>query len=310
MTSLLQRPRLVPGVDVYRRGDRTQVGLDPGRAVLASDLPADVVSLLTSLDGRATTSDALGRVPAPRRGDAVRLVDELTRRGLVEDVRPPAAATVVVRGDGPVSAELACVLAAEGVGRVVVESAGPVRHDEVGLTFAPADVGRSRRDVLARRVRAVNPSTCTRRLSSAESADLVVLTDVAGVDPVDARSLMVARQPHLPIRVRDGTAIVGPLVLPGRTGCLHCADLRRADLDDAWPALAAQLAGRRVSAGPVAARAAAGFGAGQVLRTLRRATDQPVIWDATLELDVGTGVVVRRPWPAHPRCWYGASRRG
>lgn len=26
--------------------------------------------------------------------------------------------------------------------------------------------------------------------------------------------------PHLPVRVRDGTGLVGPLVIPGETSCL------------------------------------------------------------------------------------------
>ena len=27
---------------------------------------------------------------------------------------------------------------------------------------------------------------------------------------------------HLPVRVRDGTGLVGPLVIPGQTSCLGC----------------------------------------------------------------------------------------
>ena len=33
----------------------------------------------------------------------------------------------------------------------------------------------------------------------------------------------------------------GPLVIPGVTSCLACADLHRSDRDAAWPAIAAQL---------------------------------------------------------------------
>ena len=43
------------------------------------------------------------------------------------------------------------------------------------------------------------------------------------------------------MRVRDGTGLVGPLVIPGVTSCLECADLHRRDRDAAWPAVAAQL---------------------------------------------------------------------
>lgn len=44
--------------------------------------------------------------------------------------------------------------------------------------------------------------------------------------------------------------LVGPLVIPGRTSCLQCADLHRTDRDAAWPAVATQL--RVPSAAPTA----------------------------------------------------------
>ena len=40
-----------------------------------------------------------------------------------------------------------------------------------------------------------------------------------------------------------GQGLVGPLVVPGVTSCLTCADLHRADRDSAWPAVAMQLRG-------------------------------------------------------------------
>lgn len=46
---------------------------------------------------------------------------------------------------------------------------------------------------------------------------------------------------HLAVVFGARSATVGPLVRPGRTGCLRCADLRRRDGDPAWPAVAAQL---------------------------------------------------------------------
>ena len=49
------------------------------------------------------------------------------------------------------------------------------------------------------------------------------------------RDLHAAGVPHLPVRVRDGTGLVGPLVIPGVTSCLGCADLHRSDRDAAWP---------------------------------------------------------------------------
>ena len=50
--------------------------------------------------------------------------------------------------------------------------------------------------------------------------------------------------PLLVTGVRETTGVVGPLVLPGHTGCLRCQHLHRCDRDPSWPHLAAQLAGR------------------------------------------------------------------
>jgi hypothetical protein len=50
--------------------------------------------------------------------------------------------------------------------------------------------------------------------------DLVVLTDYLVADPRMLRDLHSQGVPHLPVRVRDGTGLVGPLVIPGVTSCL------------------------------------------------------------------------------------------
>src|ERR1700733_14635490 len=51
--------------------------------------------------------------------------------------------------------------------------------------------------------------------------------------------------------------VVGPLVIPGRTACLRCLDLTRAERDPAWPLILAKLEGREPNPcacdGPLAA---------------------------------------------------------
>ena len=69
----------------------------------------------------------------------------------------------------------------------------------------------------------------------------MVLSDYLVADPRMLRDLHSQGVAHLPVRVRDGTGLVGPLVIPGVTSCLGCADLHRRDRDAAWPAVAAQL---------------------------------------------------------------------
>ena len=51
------------------------------------------------------------------------------------------------------------------------------------------------------------------------AVDLVV-SDYLVADPRMVRDLHSQGVPHLPVRVRDGTGLVGPLVIPGVTSCL------------------------------------------------------------------------------------------
>jgi hypothetical protein len=55
---------------------------------------------------------------------------------------------------------------------------------------------------------------------SPAAVDLVVLSDSLVADPRMVRELHSRGVPHLPVRVRDGTGLVGPLVIPGVTSCL------------------------------------------------------------------------------------------
>ena len=69
---------------------------------------------------------------------------------------------------------------------------------------------------------------------------MVLTRPWAASDPL-AAELQRRGVPHLVATVRGETGVVGPLVVPGATGCLRCADLHRRDVDPRWPALAAQL---------------------------------------------------------------------
>ena len=46
---------------------------------------------------------------------------------------------------------------------------------------------------------------------------------------------------HVGVILAERAVHVSPVVVPGRTPCLRCADLQRRDADPAWPAVAAQL---------------------------------------------------------------------
>jgi len=73
------------------------------------------------------------------------------------------------------------------------------------------------------------------------AAQLAVIVAHHLVDPRMSARLLSADVTQLPVIVTADGVRVGPLVVPGRTGCLHCAELHRIDRDPAWPVLATQL---------------------------------------------------------------------
>ena len=144
---------------------------------------------------------------------------------------------------------------------------------------------------------------------SPAAADLVVLSDYLVADPRLVRDLHSHGVPHLPVRVRDGTGLVGPLVIPGVTSCLGCADLHRSDRDAAWPAIAAQLRDTVGVADRATLLATAALALSQVNRVIAAVRGQEAAPDpaasalnATLEFDLNAGSIVARQWTRHPLC--------
>jgi bacteriocin biosynthesis cyclodehydratase domain-containing protein len=73
---------------------------------------------------------------------------------------------------------------------------------------------------------------------------VVVLVASRLVEPRRAAALVADDVAHLALELAGDRVTVGPLVVPGRTGCLACLHEHRRDRDAAWPVLAAQLLGR------------------------------------------------------------------
>lgn len=273
---------LNPAMPVLVRPDgAVQVGWDPRRAMLVE--PPDGMSataladLLRAMQCGVSAREL--RALAVDRGIAdvtsiTDLVSSLAEQGLVT-ATPTRTRSAVIRihGRGPLSDLLAGALRCSG--SRVTQS----RLNHAGVT----------------------PGT----------TDLVVLSDFLAADPHLLRELHRDRIPHLPVYVRDGTGLVGPLVIPGVTSCLGCADLYRSDRDAAWPAVAAQLRDAVGSADRATMLGTAALALSQVDRVIAavresgdpsRAGEPPPTLDTTMEFDVRTGSTTSRRWTRHPRC--------
>ncbi|MCX6434062.1 MAG: hypothetical protein NTX29_15240 [Actinobacteria bacterium] len=138
-------------------------------------------------------------------------------------------------------------------------------------------------------------------------ASLTILADSRHPD-VPAHFDHDAQQaPHLPVSVLGERATVGPLVVPGRTGCMRCAHLHRRDADSAWPLLAVQWAQALAGAAcppidPLLGRLAAT----QAALLVRMWVDSPERTDSwagfALALRLPSGEPTRVARPVHPLC--------
>jgi bacteriocin biosynthesis cyclodehydratase domain-containing protein len=130
--------------------------------------------------------------------------------------------------------------------------------------------------------------------------------------PETAESLVASGTPHLYAGVVEATGIVGPLVLPGETGCARCLHEDRTDRDPVWPRLVAQWrSGRQPSVRPcdvTLATVVAGLTAAHALTFLdgRSPSTAGARWEVSLP---ALQWHPRPVWP-HPACPCGAAERG
>ncbi|MEI7034558.1 ThiF family adenylyltransferase [Streptomyces pratensis] len=218
---------------------------------------------------------------------------------------------VQVRGAGRLGASIASVLSGAGVGHVDVLDGGRAEPWDVAPAGLPSASVGERRDVAARRlVRRSAPGPAPRSAAAgrvgrvpagvgraatggAESAraraagppegsaqpglSLIVVAPREGLSgyapvPDTASPWMASGTPHLYTGVVEATGVVGPLVLPGGTGCAGCLELHRAERDPQWPRMLAQWRSGRRGAVPACdlglATAVAGLAAAHALAFL------------------------------------------
>jgi hypothetical protein len=199
------------------------------------------------------------------------------------------------------------LLAAAGVGTVVASDRAVLRGRDVAPGGAElSDVGARRQDAAMRAARRVAPGLRARLPAGRDQPDVVVLTPEAAPGEQIAADLARRGVPHLLARIRDGTGVIGPFVLPGRSSCLRCHELHRSDRDPAWPALSAQLAAQAPADEPCDVAMATLVAAQAVLQVLAL-LDQPEgtfpsTVDGTLEISPLDGRTRRRRWSVHPLC--------
>ncbi len=214
---MTDRPRFRPSLrPVTRRPGELQFGVAPG-GVIVGGLTMPEAELVASLDGSLTRSASFERARRAGVADARwrQLLDLLGQLDVLDpgDEEDPAAPRipghVLVDGAGELPREFALLLRRCGVQRV--------SHGRV----------------------AVDVALSTPHL---DRPDLVVVLGDRAIDPRRGEVWLRHRVPHLPVIATPRSTQVGPLLGPGPSSpCLWCLDLHRADRDESWPTLMAQL---------------------------------------------------------------------
>ncbi len=305
---------------------RVRIGTDPRWSVALHDLSPSaargLVEVPQGADERAIRA-ALRRHDVPaKEADAVvghlraahLLVDAPTPEspdvaawslmdagGDAAAVRARSSARVRVCDLGRLGAGLAMSLGAAGIGHLELDDAQPVARTDPGWGgLTVRDVGTPRAAAVARAVHDAFPGIRTPPPGSGRP-DLVVLIEHWVADPVRSRPLLAGGVPHLSVVLREASVLVGPLVVPGGSPCLRCADLHRAELDPDWPRMAAQLAVARSRCSEEATLAAVA-GAWAVVQVLAHVDGRPSAAGSVLELRLPD--LTPREWSfaAHPEC--------
>lgn len=147
------------------------------------------------------------------------------------------------------------------------------------------------------------------RDTTGRSPALVVLVGSPALDPRAGDPWLMNGTAHLPITVAGPRTTVGPLVSGPCGPCLWCLDLHRADRDDAWPTIMAQLcsdpagaAGTTGGTGPLAT-AAVHLTVGSVTAFVHSVlTGNRPPAGISLDLWVPWPRIDYRRWEVHPQC--------
>ncbi|WP_229071433.1 hypothetical protein [Actinoplanes sp. DH11] len=260
----------------------------PAGTLLPTALPASSRARLTG-EAAALALCAAGP-PGPVTGDAPSPARLLRRR---------QSARVVLNGRGRLGAPIAVALAEAGVGHVQPDLTGSVAPGEVtGGPLGTGDVGSPRRAAVTAAILRAAPGT---EVHGARRAAATLVVQLAHDEPT---ALVAAghagrRQPHLAVTIRDGAAVIGPLVPATGAPCLHCLDLHRQDRDAGWPG---SLGAAGTDAEPCAVAtllAATAYATAEILAYLDGRI--PDTLGVAVEISAA-GRFRRRTWPPHPAC--------
>jgi bacteriocin biosynthesis cyclodehydratase domain-containing protein len=296
-----------------RSATELQVGLDPARAVVLPDRP-EVRAVLDALRSP-------GRPVGEQEEYDGRTLELLADSGLLVDAdlllplapAPPGGepgASRVSRADVAALAahagdRAAALLASRATAEVDVASVGSAE----AATVVTSLVGLLTAAGLRPRVLPHGQPPPDLAIDPPDGRRSGVLVAVGEPAREDLDAWLRTGTPHLVVRLTEGSAVIGPFVLPGETACLRCVDAHHTDVDPAWPLLVTQQAAAvgRVREDtlpePVDTTLATLAFAWAARDLVSRAEGhRPATASTTIRLDPHVSSLATHRWPRHPAC--------
>ncbi|MFI5931710.1 hypothetical protein [Actinoplanes sp. NPDC051494] len=334
-----QQPALMPEQQdqpAHNASNASAAPATPARSTDSADRTPTAEPISYAAAAQTTAKAQPSGVPRPRRGggSADTEPEETGDRPLspAAVLRRRRSARVAITGRGRLGAGIAVALAEAGVGHIHADLPGTVNHlDRIGGPLRGVKEGTGRARAVTEAIREVSPTTQTRSIRRGSASLVVQLTH-------DEPTALLAlaheqhRQPYLAVAVREGAAVIGPLVPAGGQPCLNCLALfrhlggpgipeqnRNPSYPDADPEpgefgtlevlhSAPRYEDLRVNDEPLAvatALTACGYAVAQVLSFIDGDTPETV--GAEVEI-AAPNRIRRRRWVPHPHCTCGQTR--
>jgi hypothetical protein len=260
------RPKLRnPAATALRDDSTIQVDLDPNHSLLISGEIAEIRSFLSKLDGEHCVSELQDLFPF-----ASSLLRTLIRRGLVETellessitskFKPnelnrfivsqrsnQSAATsldfakqrainlansyISLHTAGPASALTAIYLALQQVGRIKLHAQDKFKSTDLPFWL---ESNRNAGITLAEELNRISSQVKLTQPAGNQAPDFAVIADSPWQSLEYSIDLINQGIAHLVIDTRISEVSVGPLVIPGKSSCLNCAEIAITNVDRSW----------------------------------------------------------------------------
>lgn len=287
---------------------RLQVGSAPPHTVVFSDLSAHEIAWIRKLAGTGSAADKTQRRQSvsaeltERQNEILRMLDAAgllaEEHGALEGLR------IQINGLGTVGIQTARHLADAGARTLELRDRRRIGASVEHL-FDPSAAGLLRQSALTESLRRRHRDL---RVGASGAPDVAVVCCDNTWDLGVLGRLLSQDIPHLPIVERDREVQVGPLVVPGQTGCALCADLARRDVFPLWAQTSLALASAPTPKTPSHMCATAAGLAVTLIRCCATG-DAPAgasrpsgLGGASHSFTVSEAGVTTQEWYPHPEC--------